>query len=268
MGAQVGAFGLKDRVAVVTGGGSGIGQAIAIGLAGAGAKVSVLDRDEAQASQTVDLITSTGGTGRAIGCDVSDFADVEAAAAAVKGTDGPVEILVNNAAIIRPGGLMDLPLEDWNALLSVNLSGYFICAQIFGRQMKANGGGAIVNNGSIAARNPTPKTGAYSVAKAGVAMLSRQIAVEWGAAGIRSNCVSPGMILTPFSKTMYDQPGIMEARCATIPARRIGEPVDIVQAVLFLASDQAGYITGADIGIDGGFAGNLLGMVPRAGYDD
>lgn len=260
-------FGLAGRVAVVTGGASGIGRAIALGLADAGAKVTVLDRDGDGASETARLISVAGGQCRVLDCDVSDPASVQAAANTIGAEDGPARILVNNAAIIRPGGLMDLALADWSALLSVNLNGYFICAQTFGRIMKASGGGSIVHNASIAARNPTPQTGAYSVAKAGVAMLSRQLAVEWGPFGIRSNCVSPGMILTPFSQSMYDKPGVREARCATIPARRIGEPDDIVSAVLFLASDQAAYITGADLGIDGGFAGNLLGLIPRAGYD-
>lgn len=260
-------FALEGRIAVVTGGGSGIGQAIAVGLAGAGAKVTILERNEAQAAETIELIGKTGTSCCSIQCDVADPTSVQAAAEQIERDDGPVEILVNNAGIIRPGGLMELPHEDWSALLSVNLTGYFICAQIFGRQMKANGGGSIVHNASIAAHNPTPMTGAYSVAKAGVAMLSRQLAVEWGGYGIRSNCVSPGMILTPFSKAMYDSPGVMEARNATIPAGRVGQPEDIVSAVLFLASDQASYITGAEIGIDGGFAGNLLGLIPRAGYE-
>lgn len=260
-------FALKDRVSVVTGGGSGIGQAIAVGLAGAGATVVILERNEAQAAETVALINEQGAECRAILCDVADRESVETAANRIERGIGPVRILVNNAGIIRPGGLMDLPLEDWSALLSVNLTGYFICAQIFGQQMKRNGGGSIVHNASIAAHNPTPMTGAYSVAKAGVAMLSRQLAVEWGGYSIRSNCVSPGMILTPFSQAMYDRPGVMEARSATIPAGRVGQPDDVVAAVLFLASDQASYITGAEIGIDGGFAGNLLGLIPRAGYD-
>lgn len=260
-------FGLEGRLAVVTGGGSGIGQAIAAGLAAVGAKVTILERNEAQASETIDLIQGAGGSCRAIQCDVADSGSVQTAAEQIERETGPAQILVNNAGIIRAGGLMDLTLEDWSAVLSVNLTGYLICSQIFGRQMKANGGGSIVHNASIAAHNPTPMTGAYSVAKAGVAILSRQLAVEWGGLGIRSNCVSPGMILTPFSQAMYERPGVMEARNSTIPAGRVGKPSDVVAAVLFLASDQAAYITGADIGIDGGFAGNLLGLIPRAGYD-
>lgn len=260
-------FGLEGRVAVVTGGGSGIGQAIAAGLAAGGAKVTILERNQEQVSETIALIERAGASCQAIQCDVADPGSVQAAADQIERDVGPAQILVNNAGIIRAGGLMDLPLEDWSAVLSVNLTGYLICAQIFGRQMKSLGAGSIVHNASIAAKNPTPMTGAYSVAKAGVAMLSRQLAVEWGSLGIRSNCVSPGMIMTPFSKAMYERPGVMEARNATIPAGRIGQPGDVVSAVLFLASDQAAYITGAEIGIDGGFAGNLLGLIPRAGFE-
>jgi NAD(P)-dependent dehydrogenase (short-subunit alcohol dehydrogenase family) len=192
---------------------------------------------------------------------------VAAAARTALAALGPAEILVNNAGMIRPGSLADLSLADWIAVLGVNLTGFFLCACEFGAQMREAGRGSIVNMASIASTFATPFTGAYSVSKAGVAMLSRQLAVEWGPEGVRSNAVCPGMILTELSQTMYERPGVLEARSAAIPSRRIGLPDDIAEAVLFLASDRSSYLNGAEIAVDGGFTRNLLSLVPRAGYE-
>lgn len=259
-------YGLTGRVAVVTGGGSGIGRAIAIAFGQAGAKVAILDRGNGGGDVRA-AIEAGGGAAIAISCDVSDKVAVEAAAGDVEGAFGGADILVNNAGMIRAGGLRDLSLADWNGLLSVNLTGYFLCAQIFARQMRSKWSGAIVNISSIASHHATPMAGAYSVAKAGVLMLSRQMAIEWGGDGIRSNCVSPGMILTPLSQAMYDRPGIAERRAETIPGGRIGRPEDIAEAVLFLASDRAAYLTGDEMTVDGGFTRNIMNLIPRAGYD-
>ena len=125
----------------------------------------------------------------------------------------------------------------------------------------------LVHVASIAADHATPNSGAYSVAKAGITMLSRQLAVEWGPLGVRSNAVHPGMIYTPLSQAMYDEPGVMERRSGAIPSRRIGQPEDIAQAVVFLASDRASYINGTEVTVDGGFVRNLMGLVPRVGYN-
>lgn len=125
----------------------------------------------------------------------------------------------------------------------------------------------MVHIASIAAAHATPNAGAYSVAKAGIEMLSQQLAVEWGGFGIRSNAVHPGLIMTPMSQAFYDQPGVIERRSQAVPAGRIGAPEDIAQAVLFLASDRAAYITGQSLTVDGGFTRMLMGLIPRAGYE-
>ena len=161
----------------------------------------------------------------------------------------------------------ELSFADWNQLLSVNLTGYFVCAQAFGAGMRARGRGTLVHIASIAGDHPTPNTGAYSVAKAGVQMLSRQLAIEWGANGVRSNAINPGMIYTALSADMYSRPGVREAREATIPSGRIGQPEDIAEAVLFLSSDRSSYMNGAEVTVDGGFTRNVLGLIPRAGYE-
>lgn len=259
-------LGLAGSTAIVTGAGGGIGRATAVSLARAGCRVALLDRQEATLQETLAEIEAMGGQALALGCDVSDPGSVEAAAAGSAAAFGPCDILVNNAGLLRSGPLETLPIAEWNALLAVNLTGYFICAQIFGRQMRETGGGAIVHVASIAAAHATGFGGAYSVAKAGVVMLSRQLATEWAGQGIRSNCVNPGMIQTPLSQAFYDQPGATEKRSAVIPSRRIGQPQDIAEAVLFLASPRSDYINGDEITVDGGFTRNIMSFIPRAGY--
>jgi NAD(P)-dependent dehydrogenase (short-subunit alcohol dehydrogenase family) len=256
-------FGLAERACVVTGGASGIGRGIALLLGQEGAKVAVLDRDGAGAQETVGLIVAAGGTGLAATCDVSDQANVESACAKVRQRFGDAHVLVNNAGFIRKGAIETLPLADWNGLLSVNLTGYFLCAQTFGRGMLANGDGVIVNVSSVMADYASPLGGAYSVAKAGVAMLSRLLAVEWGPKGVRSNCVQPALVITPLSQPIYDQPEFMQKRSAAVPSRRIGLPEDIARTVLFLASPHASYVNGTDLMVDGGFVANLMNLIPR-----
>lgn len=260
-------FGLNGKVAVVTGAGSGIGRAVAGTLALHGARLVLLDRDERTVDEAGAEIRAQGGECRSLVCDVSDAAQVNEAGAHTLDAFGPAEILVNNAGMIRPGPISDTTPENWTSVLDVNLTGYFLCARTFGAAMRASGKGSIINIASIASTFPTPHTGAYSTSKAGVAMLSHQLAVEWGPDGVRSNAVCPGMILTELSRPMYSRPGVMESRSAAVPLRRIGTPAEVAEVVLFLASGRSAYVNGAEINVDGGFSRNLLGMIPRAGYD-
>lgn len=250
----------------VTGGGSGIGRAICLGFATHGARVAVLDRNAEGAQATVDEITRGGGQALALACDVSNRASVLQAAARTAAELGPCDVLVNDAGILRGGPLATLSEEDWNVTLAVNLGGCFLCSQAFGEQMRAKGKGALVHIASIASYQATAGAGAYGVSKAAIAMLSGQLAVEWGAQGVRSNIVNPGMTRTPLTQARYDLPGISERMATAIPAGRIGRPEDIAEAVLFLASDRSAYITGQALNVDGGFSRMLMSLLPRGDY--
>ncbi|MGE0415615.1 MAG: SDR family NAD(P)-dependent oxidoreductase, partial [Acetobacteraceae bacterium] len=160
-----------------------------------------------------------------------------------------------------------ISVEAWNRVLSVNVTGYFLCAQAFGQGMLAKGKGAIVQVASIASRFPQGASGAYSVSKTGVVMLSQQIALEWGPQGVRSNVVSPGLVRTPMSEAFYRDNAVAERRANAVPLRRVAGPADIAEVVIYLASERAGYVNGEDICVDGGFGRTLMSTVPRPGFE-
>jgi len=260
-------LGLSGRVAVVTGAASGIGKAVAAALADAGAAVALLDKNQAGCDAVAQRLTAAGARAIALGCDTADEAAVKAAADAVRRALGPCGVLVNNAGFLRAGPLESLSLADWNAVLAVNLTGYLLCAQAFGADMRAAGRGSIVHIASVAAFHPQANSGAYSASKAGVSILARQLAVEWGPAGVRSNAVCPGLIRTPLSEAFYQVPGIEARRAAMTASRRVGAPEDIADVVTFLASDRARYVNGVELPVDGGFDTMLLSLVPRPGFN-
>jgi NAD(P)-dependent dehydrogenase (short-subunit alcohol dehydrogenase family) len=258
---------IAGRVCVVTGAGGGIGRTIAQSIADAGGKVVAVDRDADSAGETVAHARAGGGDAIAIECDITDTVSVERARKEAEKAFGGCNVLINNAALVKNGPLAELSVADWNAVINVNLTGFFICSQIFGRSMRDNGGGSIVHVSSLAGSFPQPTSGAYSVSKAGVLMLSRNIALEWGEMGVRSNVVSPAMVITPMSEVIYRDPVVRATREKAVPVRRIGQPQDIADAICFLASDRASYVSGQEILVDGGWSTALLTTVPRPGFD-
>jgi len=253
-------------VAVVTGSASGIGRVIAETLGAQGVAVAVLDVNATGANETRDLILGRGGKAIAVTCDVSSEDAVAKAETAVTGQLGPASIVVNNAGFLRAMPLDELTLADWNAVLGVNLTGYFLCAKIFGKAMRAQGKGAFVHIGSIASQFAQTRGGAYSAAKAGICGLSSTIAAEWGPLGIRSNVVHPGLIRTPLSEPFYQDPQLAARRERTIASRRAGAPRDIADVVAFLASDRAAYVNGSELTVDGGFSRMAIDLIPRPGF--
>lgn len=246
---------LDGRLAVVTGANGGLGGAITAKLASMGARVVALDLPES--------VPDRAGEIQALACDISDDAAVKAIAGRIGAEFGPCAILVNNAAVLGDAGPLDaMNLEHWDRTISVNLRGAMLCAKWFGAHMLEKGRGAIVNITSIAAHLPNATT-AYGPSKAGLLALTRQIAVEWGPRGIRSNAVSPGLIRTPMSDGFYADPRNRDAREAVVAQRRIGTPADIASVVAFLASDAASYVNGQELIVDGGFGLTALMSVQK-----
>jgi glucose 1-dehydrogenase len=239
-------------------------------LAGAGAHVALLDRHAEGAQQLASRLAEEFSAQKvrtlAVACDVSSEEQTLAAAGQVQAALGDCFALVNNAGLLRPGSLDSVSLADWDMVLGINLTGYLLCSRAFKPQL-ARTRGALVHVASIAAHFPQTGSGAYSAGKAGIAILSRQMAVEWGPLGIRSNVICPGMIRTPLSAKFYEEPGFEAKRARVTASRRIGEPQDIADVALFLASPRSGYMNGAELAVDGGMSSMLMDMVPRPGYN-
>jgi len=244
-----------DRVAIVTGGGSGIGLAIAERLAADGATVAIFDRDGESATAAADKIVAAGGTAIGVRVDVSDQAQIAAGVAQVKERLGPATILVNNAGVDGFGPFLDISLETWNRLLTVNLTGTFLCCQAVVPYMIEAGWGRIVNISSSSAQGGQPLMTHYVASKAGVIGFTKALALELGPRGITVNTIPPGFIDTPMLRKS-EQRGLLgkgvEHHAAATPVRRAGRPEDIAAATAFLVRDEASYVTGQVIGVNGG----------------
>ena len=245
----------KDRAVIVTGGGTGIGRAIAELCSEEGARVAVLGRRAAPLQETV---LAMRGEGMAIVCDVCSEDEVGAMVERVVAEWGRIDVLVNNAAtILSRTKLGDTPTSDWDKMMDVNVRGVFLCCKGVLPVMEAQGGGSIVNIASVAGQRGQPSNSAYSTSKGAIINLTRSLAVDYGPVGIRINAVSPALVETEMARTRLNPGEDWEERAARewipkYPLGRLGKPHDIAQGVAFLASDQASWITGIDMVIDGG----------------
>jgi 3-oxoacyl-[acyl-carrier protein] reductase len=240
------------RVAIVTGAGRGIGRAIAHRFAADGAAVLVADLDDAAAGETVAAIHSAGGRSIAVHANVTIPEDVDALAATAIDRFGGIDILVNNAGILRSTPAADVTPEEWHLVLDANLTGSFLCAKAAYPALRGSGHGRIVNIASMAGRATSTLGGVhYTTAKAGVLGLTRHLAREWVRDGITVNAISPGIVDTPMVRESTDAARMKDV-VAAIPMGRLADAAEIASLVAFLASDEAAYITGANVDIHGG----------------
>jgi NAD(P)-dependent dehydrogenase (short-subunit alcohol dehydrogenase family) len=242
-------FSLAGKVALVTGGASGIGGAIAEAYAAKGAQVAIVDLNEQTAQTHADAV---GNGARAFACDVSDPASVEAAVAAVVEAFGRVDVLVNSAGVVMLAPAEEISVSAWRTTLDVNLTGTFLMAQAVGRHMLAAGQGTIINLASQAATVALHEHVAYCASKFGVIGITKVLASEWAGRGVTVNAVSPTVVLTELGRKAWEGPK-GDALKELIPTGRFALPEEIAATAVFLASDSARMINGADLLVDGGY---------------
>ncbi len=242
----------EGRVAIVTGAGRGIGRAIAARFGADGATVVVADLDDAAAAGTVAAIEAAGGRAFAVHADVTNPDQVAALAAVATDRFGRIDILVNNAGILRSTRAADVTPKEWHLVVDANLTSSFLCARAAYPALRESGRGRIVNIASMAGRATSTLGGVhYTTAKAGVLGLTRHLAREWARDGITVNAISPGIVDTPMARDSMDAARMTQV-LAAIPMGRLADASEIAALVGFLASDEAAYITGANVDIHGG----------------
>jgi NAD(P)-dependent dehydrogenase (short-subunit alcohol dehydrogenase family) len=246
----------EDKVAVITGAGSGMGREVALGIGSEGGKVVIFDVNGEGAEKTAAEINAAGGTAVAEQGDVTVAADIAGAIERARSELGGFDIIHNNAGVQLEKRLHETTEEDWNWVNDVNMKGVFLGCREAIRAMRETGGGSIVNTASILAHTGDPFLPAYTATKTGVLGLTRAIAVDYAAEGIRANCVSPGDMETPMIEKYFaatEDPAAARAEMeGAYPGKRIGQPREVANAVLFLASDDASFVSGEFIIVDGG----------------
>jgi NAD(P)-dependent dehydrogenase (short-subunit alcohol dehydrogenase family) len=247
---------LEGKVAMVTGAASGIGRGIALALAGMGSAVAILDIDEQGGMETVSKISQQGDSAVFIGCDVRSSHDCVEAATKTIERFGKINVLCNNAGIIIRKTVLELQENEWDLVLDVTLKSVYRLSREVIPHMIRSGGGSIINTGSGWSLKGGPRAAAYCTAKAGVLNLTRAMAIDHGKDNIRVNCVCPGDVDTPMLRSecvqLGDDPHRFAEDASNRPIHRVGTPRDVANAVLFLASDMANWITGAHLLVDGG----------------
>jgi len=249
-------FNLQNKVVLVTGARRGMGRSHALALAGQGAKVVITDIDLAECEIVADEVRATGGDVICFKLDVSNKADVDNVFDQVIEKYGRLDILVNNAGIYESKAFLEMTEAEWDRTIDINLKGYFFCAQRAAKEMAKNKWGRIVNIASIASGGVGVGIAGgahYTASKGGIIGMTETMAIELAPLGINVNAIGPGAINTPMADPTKMPPGAMDAMLAGVPLKRMGRPEEVSAAVVFLASDEASYVTGATLYVDGGW---------------
>lgn len=247
---------LKGKVAIITGAGRGMGRTHAIALAKDGAKVVVSDISLEGCQKVVEEIEKGKGEALAVKCDVSKKEEVDETVRKTVEKFGKVDILVNNAGIAQFVPFLEMTEEDWDRTLDINLKGYFLCAQAAAKEMAKQKSGVIINIASVAMGQQGvgfPNIAHYCASKGGIVGMTEALAVELAPYNIRVNAISPGMIETQMIEPVKKDPKMLEGLLSRVPIRRVGQPEEVSNMVLFLASDKSSYMTGSTVVIDGGW---------------
>lgn len=247
---------LRDKVAVVTGGADGIGRACSVRMAAEGARIVIADVNDVKGNETVKEIRSCGGEAIFIHCDVGSDRDMQSLIEKTVERFGRIDVLLNNAAVAIGSTITEMDEADWFKVININLSSVYRGCRYAIPHMLSNGGGSIINTSSVQAHVGFNGWTAYAAAKGGVIAMTRNMAVEFASRGIRFNTISPGTINTPMNVKILEETenaaALEEAWLSYHPLGRLGEPDEVAQTVVFLASDESSFITGEDIRVDGG----------------
>ena len=244
---------------IVTGGGSGLGKVIAEHAVESGYRVGILDVDEEAVQTTANEIDLPEKVIPLVASVTSE----EQIQNALNAFEAIPDAWINNAGIVKFGPLLDQPLEDWRSVVDVNLTGTFIASRTVAKQMKDKGGGSIVNLTSINGISAGTNSGAYGSTKSAISLLTQQMSIEWGKFGMRVNSLAPGLIDGGMSEPIYANPEFRKIRTEKVPIGRLGLPSDVAAAVLFLCSENADYITGHELVVDGGIINSIIANLPR-----
>lgn len=250
---------LTNRIALITGAAQGIGRAVALRLAQEGADIALnVRRDDDRARSAVQAIRATGRRCEVFEADVADVGAARTMVDAASAALGPLDVLVNNAGLQRRAGFLDVTEQDYDEVLAVNLKGPFFLTQAFAAALQRAGrpGGRVINISSVHEDLPFPGFAPYCASKGGLKMFMRDAAIELAPLGITVNNVAPGAIRTPINSKLLNDPAQLQALTAQIPLSRLGQPADVAGAVVFLASDDAAYVTGTTTVVDGGLLWN------------
>ena len=256
-------FSVSGQVVLVSGGSRGIGRALAEGFAEREARVIITGRDQATLEQTAKAIAADRTKVQALVCDVAQPAAIDSLVDQVMREYGRIDTLINSAGVNRRKPVATYTEEDYDYLLDINLKGAFLLSQAVGRHMIRQRSGSQINVASLASDRPLKHAGPYAISKAGLAQMTRSLAMEWGPHGVRVNAIAPGFIVTDLTRKLWSDEKMQAWAKANTPQGRLGQPQDLVGAALFLASPAAAFLTGQILCVDGGFSAGWAWPIPE-----